>query len=89
MSIRLFSKFGWSYDTDCRLTKTPQRISTTPSPTLPLVLPPHALANGGGGHGHHKVKRSNRKSFRKAFLGKAVRWFLRNRVHRGLTPLSR
>ena len=88
MSIRLFSKFGWSHDTDCRLTKTPQRIGVTVAPTLPLVLPPHALANGGGGHGHHRVKRSDRKSFRKAFLGKAVRWFRRNWRRYDLSPKS-
>jgi hypothetical protein len=88
MSIRLFSKFGWSYDTDCRLTKMPQRIGVTVAPTLTLVLPPYSLANGGGGHGHHKIKRANRKSFRASYLGKAVRWFTRNRVRHGLTPNS-
>jgi hypothetical protein len=76
MSARHFHKFGWTYDNDCRLTKSPQGIGITIAPTLPLVLPPHALANGGSHHYHPKA---NPGSFRRSYLGKALRWFTRNK----------
>jgi hypothetical protein len=78
MSARIFCKHGWQYDTDCRLEKTSVGARIVIAPPI-APLPPYSLADGGGGHGHHKVRKANRFSFRMAYLGKAVRWLRRNR----------
>jgi hypothetical protein len=84
MSTRIFTKFGWSYDTDCRLTKSPQGIGLTISPPL-VPLAPYYRETGPS----HPGRAGQRGCFRPSYLGKAIRWLKRRMARQAkLTPRS-
>jgi hypothetical protein len=75
MSTRLFTKVSWQYDSDCRLERLPGGPGLVIAPPLP-PLPSYHCYRAGAGHGHY---RANPGSFRKSYLGKAVRWMKQGR----------
>jgi len=73
MSARIFCKHGWRYDTDCRLEKTAKGAEINIAPPLP----PLERYSREPGQCRHCGPVSNPGSFRRAYLGKAVRWLRR------------
>jgi hypothetical protein len=73
MSARLFCKHGWQYDTDCRLEKTSVGAQVVIAPAI-APLPGYSREPGCCRRIHPV---SNPGSFRRAYLGKAVRWLRR------------
>ena len=72
MSARLFCKHGWQYDTDCRLEKTSVGAQVVIAPPL-APLPRYSREPGKG----RPRPVGNPGSFRRAYLGKEVRWLRR------------
>lgn len=74
---RVYRKHGWQHDTDCRLVVSgpPTRVRLEVAPPVLPSVPEPGKSRGG-------KYRANPGSFRKSYLGKAVRWLKRHMTNR-------